>query len=627
MHMEKSPQPTTETKFRTEYDRNLKDGEVYSASPTTSTHDRYKINREYAERHKKNNIEKRQIQDKEHQKAYEEILSPANIIKLKHQTVGPNLTLKDIRDRIASAEAHKATTPKLEDWKPGRIKGAEARIDQLNARIEEIKAGLDELTETYLDGFDPEGTLPINDEFRAELEKMLSLSFKELKELAENPGKTVSESDKKEETTTKEESDESKEEEKPKTEEAAENTPETDTTSPEMLQAQKLASVYWQKRLENNLEYLKDPQPGSSGQDFDIAYCTRALQEIEAGNFFEDFKFEGPYDGEVKSGESKSIYQFFKDLVDHGPAYIAWLEANDISDKERHIKESRELAAQAAEIVAAIDAIGSKPEAKPKKGPKSPNTPITPDYRAQAEKAAKASAKAYEKSPARAEAQQRDEEREQNAQHEAYRLQAEKAAKDSAEAYARTKAAEALAEFNRDWEAHQKKLKDEQDAVRQRVEAEEEAERKRLKDEKEQREATEQGLEAARLQKLTAIEDAANKNKKGKDGKKRSRADRITELHALALKYSGQKGPGDIDDLGMEVVKKMSKAVFYNKLDPRRFIPTPNQKDALYTLRMMANAGNKTAEQSMPWVRLTRTRSVNKARLGTQREIKRKSKK
>lgn len=634
--MEKSPQPTPDTSrddvFAHEYNRHQE--EVSSDAASSSRENpKGKIDlryRQYAERQKaakRESWEADELAKQEQEKTYGAILDPLNIIKLKHQTVGPNMTLKDVHERIAKAEADKSTTPDLENWKPGRIKGAEAKIKQLQNRIEEIEAGLDELKETYLDGFDPEGTLPINDEFRAELEKMLSLSFKELKELAENPDKAANDSKdstKKEETAEKTDGNTTKEESETK-EDKDGKTAEIDTTSPEVIEAQKLAAAYWQERLEKNLQYLKNPQPGSGGQDFDIARCAQALREIEAGNFFEDFKFEGPYDGEIKSGDSKSIHQFFKDLVDNAPAYIAWLEASDISDKQQRIKEHAELVKTAAEIVAAI---GSKPEAKPKKGPETPDTPpAAPDYRAQAEKAAKDSAEAYEKTPARAEAQQRDEEKEWQKQLEAYRLQAEQAAKASAEAYARTKAAEALDKFNKDMDAHQKMLKDKQEAERQRVQAEEEAERKRLEDEKEQREATEQGLEAARLQKLTAIEEAANKNKKGKDGKKRSRADRINELHALALKYSGEKGPGDIDDLGMEVVKRISKSVFYNKLDPRRLLTTPNQKDALYTLRMMANAGNKTAEHTLPWVRLTRTRSVNKGRFGTQREIKRKSKK
>lgn len=371
---------------------------------------------------------------------------------------------------------------------------------------------------------------------------------------------------------------------------------ETDHINPEALaDAQKLASAYWNKRRKNAQDRLKNPKKGDRGFDFDIAKSEAYLKRIKDGEFFEDFPLTGLYDGKRHNTHAKSVYGFFKSIADSDlEAYKATTSPEVIAAQEEQIRI-------AAEIVKAIEAIGSKDTytPAPDKSDKSDDAPDSKtkppetdaerqhrldEYKRLAEEAAKASAEAYEKSPARAKARER--------------------------------------EFWR----HYNELKIEQMAERHRVEAEDE-ERERLKKEAEAKLAAEAQALANKQAGIVREIDNAAKTKKDSQGKKIGRDERIKKLHELALTHSGTKGPGDIDDLGIYAVKKISRLATSSKLNPFRLLPSRAKKDAQFTLQKMAVQGqNKAALNKIPIMRLTRNRSVNKGRFGTGREMKRKAK-
>lgn len=191
--MEKTPHNPSKpkTEFKSEFERPLEKGEVFSAKRPTHEVNQDELIHRYAEQ----KTEDQAAQEKADKEAYEAILNPTNIIDLKHQTVSLDMHIKQMRERILEAKAQKPHTPKVEDWEAGWRERAEAaigaKVQKLQANLEETEAKIDELTEKYLDGFDPDGNLPINDELYAELEKMRNLSFEELKEFAEAKDKPV----------------------------------------------------------------------------------------------------------------------------------------------------------------------------------------------------------------------------------------------------------------------------------------------------------------------------------------------------------------------------------------------------------------------------------------------------
>ncbi len=367
---------------------------------------------------------------------------------------------------------------------------------------------------------------------------------------------------------------------------------EADHINPEALaDAQKLASAYWNKRRKNAQDHLKNSRKDNGGFDFDLARSEAYLKQIKNGEFFEDFPLTGLYKGERRNTQAKSVYEFFKSIAnDDLEAYKAGTTDPEtiaaIAVQEEQIKI-------AAEIVKAIEAIGSKdtytpvpdkpddtPDHKTKPAPKETEEEKQrrlDDYRRLAEEAAKASAEAYEKSPARAKARER--------------------------------------EFWR----HYNELKIEQMAERHKVEAEDE-ERERLKKEAEAKLAAEaQALANKQAHILKEINNAA---------KTKGRVERVKKLTDLAMRHSGEPGPDGIKDLGVEAAKRISKTQSLSKLNPLRLLPTPNKKDSLYVLRKMAvQKDNHTAAKSIPWVRFTRKRNINKGRWGVNREASKKNKK
>lgn len=166
---------------------------------------------------------------------------------------------------------------------------------------------------------------------------------------------------------------------------------------------------------------------------------------------------------------------------------------------------------------------------------------------------------------------------------------------------------------------HYNELKVKQMAERHKVEAEDK-ERERLKKEAEAKLAAEaQALANKQAHILKEINDAA---------KTKGRVERVKKLTDLAMRHSGEPGPDGIKDLGVEAAKRISKTQSLSKLNPLRLLPTPNKKDSLYVLRKMAvQKDNHTAAKSIPWVRFTRKRNINKGRWGVNREASKKNKK
>lgn len=119
--------------------------------------------------------------------------------------------------------------------------------------------------------------------------------------------------------------------------------------TPEQV-AGNLTASYWEKRMQDTQDSMKNPDIRVQGGDFDMARSEAYLKNIREGKFFESVDVSGTYDGEPTQTTESSAYDFFKRIADSTERRIELFK-----DSPELVEKYKRDGEQAQQIVDAIE--------------------------------------------------------------------------------------------------------------------------------------------------------------------------------------------------------------------------------------------------------------------------------